>query len=105
MYKLVIDKLNTTVFKGRINSVLTKLQEKKDLFDKLELEDQTEVLYQIIQSLGIKGSDCDLTLLNESKCSGKMLISKELTKYQEFKLINQSPAGIYKDKVIDLKTV
>ncbi|SDM54201.1 type II CRISPR RNA-guided endonuclease Cas9 [Lachnospira pectinoschiza] len=105
LYEIILSKLEKTLFKNRINSIYKKLLEKKEYFEELEINDQVEVLYQIIQSLSIKGSDCDLTLLKESKNAGKMLISKELTKYTVFKLINQSPAGIYKDQVVDLKTV
>ena len=52
----------------------------------------------------VAGGKADLTLIDESKATGLMLIPMKITKFNEIKLINQSVTGLY-STVIDLKTV
>ena len=58
-----------------------------------------KVLMQILQLTQCANLGADLSLIGGAKKSGVMLISKEITKCQEFKLIHQSPTGIFENEI------
>lgn len=99
LYNVLMEKHLYTIYKLRQNPVGDKLYNKIELFKKLKKEDQLTVLYQILQLSIIGLTSADLTLIGESKKSGTMKISNNITNYHEFKLINQSVTGIYENEV------
>lgn len=105
LYLELMDKHTSTIYSKRINSPGELLIKGKEKFNKAKIEDQCKVIMQILQLTQYKNIGADLTLIGGAKQSGKMLISKEITKYNEFLLINQSPTGIFKEKEIDLLNI
>lgn len=105
LYQILCDKHNSGVYSNRPNPVGEKLRKGIDKFISLEVEEQVTVLLQMLNLTGIvAGGKADLTLIDESKATGLMLIPMKITKFNEIKLINQSVTGLY-STVIDLKTV
>ena len=105
LYQTLCDKHNSGVYSNRPNPVGEKLRKRMEKFISLKVEEQVTVLLQMLNLTGIvAGGKADLTLIDESKSTGLMLIPMKITKFNEIKLINQSVTGLY-STVIDLKTV
>lgn len=104
LYNVLLKKHINTIYAKRPNSVGEKLSNGRDKFEKLTVSDQCKVLMQIIQLTQIANLGADLSMIGESKETGKMLISKNVSDTDEFVLINQSPAGLYESEV-DLRTI
>ena len=104
LYDLLLDKHSNGVYRKKPNSMGDVLADKRDLFINLQFEEQIKSLYEIVKLTEIGPAIGDLTLLNESKYSGKMRNSKNISNTSEFLLINQSVTGLY-ENIIDLKTV
>ena len=93
-----------TIYAKRPNPVGDKLISGEERFEKLEIETQIKVLLEILKLTQIGLSKADLREIGESANTGVMLMSKNITKLQEIKLIHQSVTGIYEQQV-DLLTV
>lgn len=81
-----------------------KLLSRQEKFENLDLLEQAVVLMQILQLTQLSNMGADLSLIGEAKKTGITLISKIVSEAEEFVLINQSPAGLYRSE-IDLKAV
>ena len=76
-----------------INSFKDKLIAKTDLFEKLSVFKQAQVLLQLVQFMKCNSTTANLTLLDDGSSCGKLLISKNITDVK-FEIINQSPCGL-----------
>ena len=103
-YDALARKHMETIYSLRPNPVGQKLEKARDLFVELSIEKQCAVLYQILNLSIIGPVKADLTLIGESKNTGVMLTSKNITKNKTFELINQSVTGLFEERV-DLLTV
>ena len=92
------------IYNRRPNPVGMKLESGEEKFVNLSIKKQIYVLKQILQLSQRGNQGADLTDIGESKKTGVSLVSKEVTKKQEFKLINKSVTGLYENE-IDLLTV
>lgn len=99
LYDLFIDKHEKTLYKNRPNPQSKTLKNGRNKFMKLSLEDQCYVIEQILQLFQCSNLTADLRLINGSKQAGKMLISRNVSSFDEFKLIHQSPTGIFSQEV------
>lgn len=104
LYNMLCEKHCSSVYSKRPNPVGEKLKDKKDHFLKLNLKDQIYVLLQILQLSKLSNTGADLTKMGESKKMGIMLLNKKISDKSEFKLIHQSPAGLY-EQTVDLLLV
>lgn len=104
LYEILMHKHMTGVYAKRPNSVGSKLVYAKDKFASLEINEQCMVLMQILQLSQLSSLVADLRLIGESKNTGSCKISKNITDTEEFKLIHQSPSGLFETE-IDLKTI
>lgn len=103
LYQILVEKHRDGIYKNKPNSLGERIAERREKFDGLEVKDQVHVLLELLkitqcQNLGMKLKE----LLDLS--SSPNVIGKEVTRQDEFLLINQSVTGIY-TSVIDLKTV
>ena len=104
LYDILCKKHNETIFAKRPNPIGEKLAIAREIFINLSVEKQIYTLLQILQLTKLSNMGADLTAIHESKKTGVMLLNKKITGRQEFKLINQSPAGLF-EQSIDLLTV
>ena len=79
------------------------MQKRQDVFEKLLLDQQVDVLQEIMKLSG-RVNEADLTLIGESKHSGKSLINKKITGLKSCELISQSVTGLFEQKT-DLLTL
>ena len=104
LYKELKEKHLNQIYNRRPNPVGMKLESGEEKFVNLSIKKQIYVLKQILQLSQRGNQGADLTDIGESKKTGVSLVSKEVTKKQEFKLINKSVTGLYENE-IDLLTV
>ena len=76
-----------------LSSFYQSIERGSDIFATLSTIDQCKVLLQILKGLKCNGGRADLSLINESKESGRILFSKNITN-ADFKIICKSPAGL-----------
>lgn len=104
LYEELVKKHLNSIYSKRPNPVGEKLLQGKEKFESLSLSEQIYVLLQILQLSQLINQGADLELLGESKKTGVMLQNKKISDKSEFKVINQSPSGLYCNEV-DLLTV
>lgn len=104
LYKELCQKHNNSIYSKRPNPVGKKLLNVEPVFGNLSVYKQCIVINQILALSRIENPCADLTLLELSKQTGTMKISKNITDSKEFILINQSVTGLFEQKV-DLLTV
>ena len=102
-YDLLLNKLAFATYKIRLKSMYDKLLTKRDYFETLGLEIQSLVIYNMLSLFTCNARVSDLSLLKEGGHSGKLSISKNITKLSKFELINQSITGVYENKIDLLK--
>ena len=102
-YEFLKQKHTTGIFGKRPNPVGEKLQKRQPAFENLSLDQQVSVLQEIMKLSG-RVNEADLTMIGESKHSGKSLINKKLTGLKSCELISQSVTGLFEQKT-DLLTL
>lgn len=103
-YDLLNEKFNGSIYAKRPNPVGEKVKNGTELFASLGVREQCKVLNELLRLTAIGIGAADLTLLNESRATGVMLMSKKVNDMKELLLINQSVTGVYESQ-IDLLTV
>jgi len=104
LYDELIKKHNSSIFKKRPNAIVDKLCVGRESFIALEITEQVKVLFEILKLTMLGSLTADLTLVKASANTGKMLMSKEISKNEGIALIHQSVTGIFENS-IDLLTV
>lgn len=104
LYEELRRKHEQNIYKLRPTPIGRILREGQELFEKLPLEEQMQVLSQIIQTTKIGSASGNLKMIGGATRSGVMVVSKKISGCDEFKLIHQSVTGVY-EKTIDLLTV
>lgn len=104
LYQLLTEKHLGKLYRERPNAIGDKLNNKKEIFSGLEVNQQAKVLMQVLQLTVLGNLGADLQLIEEASKAGITLISKNICDAEEFRLIHQSPAGLYTHE-IDLLTV
>ena len=100
LYDLYIDKLQNTIYQKRINSPLKILIDGREKFGKLSVEDQCQVLLNLHSVFGRMTGGCDLILIGGSGRTGATVsfsstISNWKKNYQDVRIIDQSPSGLW----------
>lgn len=104
LYNDLVEKHQKGIYRRRPNYVGDKLAKWRGTFEKLDRESQTKALLGILQLSKIGFAQADLSAIGGSPTTGKMKLSKEISKLNSCTLIYQSPTGLF-EKEIDLKTV
>ena len=105
LYDELVEKHLNSIYKRRPNPVGKKLKEGREKFNKLTLQQQCEVIFQVLNLTILGVPVADLTLVGGAKKSGTIKINKDISKCSEILLISQSITGIYEGKPINLLTV
>lgn len=104
LFDILNQKLTQTIFANRPNPIGTKLSDNRDRFEALNLNKQCKVLREILKLTTCGVTKADLSDIGLKANVGIMSIGKNITDYDEFTLIHQSPTGLYESRV-DLLTV
>ncbi len=104
LYDVLLSKLKDSVYCTVYLAPLKLLTEKREKFISLSVELQAELLYNALHLFQCNRVNSDLSLLGGSPNSGIILIQKTVTDKNKECLINQSPTGLFENK-IDLKTI
>lgn len=105
VYDMLRDKISDTIYNVMLNNQVKNLDNGKETFNKLEIGKQCEVLGQILKFFNCDRQLTDLSLIcgGKNKTVGNLSISKDITKYIEVKIINQSITGLFEEEVDLLK--
>lgn len=101
LFQELIDMNYYGILSRRKNSIGKVLYDNIDKFRKLNFDDKITVISNVLGL--IKNNCCDLTIFNAKKRSGTPSISKNITSYKEFKIVNLSVTGMYRKEVDILK--
>lgn len=104
IYDLLLDKHLNSIYSKRPNPVGEKLNSGRNKFIALDIDKQIYTLLQIVQLSQLSNMGADLTAIGGVKKTGVSTLNKKISDKSEFKLINQSITGLYKNE-IDLLTV
>jgi CRISPR-associated endonuclease Csn1 len=103
VYDYLVDKHLNQIFSKRPNSQGKALAEKRDEFIALTMEDKCSILERILILSYCVFGKADLKLLGLSSNTGVPTISKKVNGNKVFKLIHQSPTGLFREEVDLLK--
>lgn len=104
LYDLLVEKHRGQIYSKRPNPVGNKLKDWRNRFVELSMQEQIYILSQILQLSQGNNMGANLKLIGGVENTGVMTLNKKITDKCEFKLINISPAGLYRDEV-DLLTI
>ncbi|MDD6347159.1 MAG: type II CRISPR RNA-guided endonuclease Cas9 [Lachnospiraceae bacterium] len=104
LYEKLLEKHSRGIYSKRPSSIGVIMKQGMELFQELSISEQIDVLKQILRISSYENQGVDLKYIGGSKNSGKSTIIKKISDKEEVKLINQSPAGLYREE-IDLLTV
>ncbi len=102
IYNLLLDKLENTVLSVKFSKTANTMRKNRNVFIKLPLKRQCEVLMQLLNILHANAVQGDLTLIGGAKDSGtvttggKILPSKSI---KSFKFIDQSVTGLFEKEI------
>ena len=103
LYRILVEKHRDGIYKNKPNSLGDKLAERQEKFGELEVKDQVHVLLELLKITQCQNMGMNVKEILDLSSSPNV-IGKEITRQDEFLLINQSVTGIYTSR-IDLKTV
>jgi CRISPR-associated endonuclease Csn1 len=104
-YDVLTGKLNDKYSGLPIFSTQHKtLTSKRDAFAEINLEKQAKILSEILKIFQCNSIGADIHEIGGGYNVGRLSISKDLSKYDSFFMINQSPSGLFENRT-DLKTV
>lgn len=101
LYDQFNDKLHNTVYSVRLGTQGKTLDEKRDKFLALTMEDKCRVLYEILHLFQCQSGAADLKLIGGPSKAGILVLNNNISKCKSVKILNQSPTGIWQ-KEIDL---
>lgn len=103
LYDLLLIKQKETIYKYRPGSQVKKIEDGRNKFTQLSLEEQCIVLNEILNLLRCKPITADLSLIGGASTAGKIVINKLISKNDTVKIINQSVTGLFKQEIDLLK--
>ena len=102
LYDLYISKLQTTVYKNRMNIPIKTLSEGQKKFKNLNILQQSQILLNIHSLFGRLSGGCDLTAIGGSKNCAKTTLNSSISNwkklYADVRIIDQSPSGIWEKR-------
>lgn len=103
LYDTFLWKIQNTIYGIKLSAQEKTLQEKRDAFQNLSLEEKTLVLYEILHMFQCQSVSANLKAIGGPGNAGILRISNNITKCNQISLINQSLTGIYEQEIDLLK--
>lgn len=95
LYDLLVQKLSASIYKNKKCSIRTLLEQGRETFIALNLEQQCAILQRILAWMNTAQKNIDLTAIGGKKESGTLRVSKKLSSLSEALLIEQSATGLF----------
>ena len=101
LFNALCEKLDKTCYAIKYGNEASELKKKTDLFRKLTLNKQCQVIMQILNMFRANAVTADLSLIEGSKRAGILRASKNLSGFtgHNYKLINQSVTGFFEQEI------
>ncbi|MEG0307593.1 MAG: type II CRISPR RNA-guided endonuclease Cas9 [Clostridium sp.] len=98
-FDVLLMKQKETIFKHRPASQVKNLENGKEEFRTLRLEEQCIVLNEILNLLRCKQITANLSLISGARSAGNIAINKIISKYESVKIVNESVTGLFKQEI------
>lgn len=102
LYDALTYKLTDTVLNVKFSNTANAMNAKREIFKKITLKEQCDVLMQILNIVHNNVRTGDLSLLGEAKKSGTVTTSSKIApskNVKSFKIINQSITGLFEQEI------
>lgn len=97
IYDAFIEKLRSTIFGVKLSGQLETLVNKREEFIELDIEMQCVLIEEIIHIFQCNSLTTSYKTINGPASAGRVSISKEIS--NSIKIVNQSPTGIFEQKI------
>ena len=104
VYDELVEKIKGTIYSRLFSSQITILEKGRERFVNLDCSLQSKVLINLMNLFKCNSLNADLELIGGSKNAGSIKYSKKITNFKSVLLINQSPTGVFEER-IDLLTL
>lgn len=99
LYDTFLWKIQNTIYGVRLSAQAKTLEEKRDAFLGLALEEKSLVLYEILHIFQCNGSSANLKSIGGSGSAKILPMNNNIIKCQQISIINQSPTGAYEQEI------
>lgn len=99
LYDTFLWKIQNTIYGVRLSAQEKTLEEKRDAFLGLALEEKSLVLYEILHIFQCNGSSANLKSIGGSGSAKILPMNNNITKCQQICIINQSLTGVYEQEI------
>ena len=99
IYDMLLAKSGNNLYKNRPASQTTDLQEQREFFEKLSLDNQIHVIGEVLKLFKCASASANLKLLDKGNACGVIKVSNNILKFKQCVLINQSPTGVFEQEV------
>lgn len=103
LYDTFLWKIQNTIYGIRLSAQEKTLNEKRETFRNLPLEEQTLVLYEVLHMFQCQSVSANLKAIGGPGNAGILVMSNNITKCNQISIINQSLTGIYEQEIDLLK--
>lgn len=103
LFEKLLQKQEQSIYRFRPASQIQKLHEGEEVFKKLNLEEQTICLAEILKLFSCKPITVNLALIGGASKAGNMQVSKVISSFDSAYLLHQSVTGIYQQEIDLLK--
>ncbi len=99
LYDTFLWKIKNTIYGVRLSAQEKTLEEKRNTFLGLELEEKSLVLYEILHMFQCQSGSANLKAIGGPGSAGILVMNNNITKCKQISIINQSPAGVYEQEI------
>ena len=98
IYDELLNKLKTSVYSKKLEPAILNLENGKEKFISLELNEQCEVICEILKLSQCTSASADFKLISGPANTGMLYLSKDISKQKNIYIINQSPTGLFEER-------
>ena len=103
IYDLLTGKIKFTIYGIRLSAQIKTLETGREKFIELEAEEQCKLLYQLLLLFACNSMSADLRAIGGVGQAGYIQLNKKLDANKKYLLVNQSPTGLFEQKIDLLK--
>lgn len=104
LYDEFLHKLRNSLYGHRLSAQIERLEVGNAIFRSMSNEQKCLLLVEILHLFQCSSQAANLQLIDGPGMAGRLLLSNDISKLEDIKIINQSITGFY-EQVIDLKTI
>lgn len=104
LYEVFLLKLKDTVYKQKLETQVKSLENGKQNFILLSIEDKCKILCEILHLFQCQSGSADLSKIKGPGHAGILTLNKDISNCSSISIIHQSPTGIFEQE-IDLNSL